>query len=95
MSSTGQAGPEVKKHVIARGVDVAGSVGDEVGYALRGQVGADGLIVPQAIRTQAIQPEREAAKYDKKQRTTMAPRLGVFRHLTSGSGCAICNREGG
>ncbi len=77
----------MKQQVIAGGMDVASGVGYEVGYALRGQVGADRLVVPQAIRAQAAQPEREAAEYDDEGRATLAPRLGVFCHLTSGSGC--------
>jgi hypothetical protein len=57
----------VEQQVITGRVDIAGGVGDQAGDALCGEVGADRLVVPQALRAQAIEPERKAAQKDEEE----------------------------
>ena len=54
-----QTGPEMERQVVSRRVDISGSMRNELGDRLTGQKGADGFIVPEAFRTQPVEPERE------------------------------------
>jgi hypothetical protein len=56
----------MKEVVVERGLDVVGRPGRQLGQAHPGQVGADPLIVPQALRPQTVEPQSQSQEGDDK-----------------------------
>jgi hypothetical protein len=86
LSVAGTTRPQVKKQVVAGGMNVANCVRDQSGDVQGRQVGTYSLIIPQTLLPQTVQTQQKTANHDEKTGDSMLPGpsvhdLSIVHHL--------------